>query len=205
MKRIAIGIIVSSLALGSAPLAAAACWQPVPAANSIVFTTTQAGAPFQGQFKQFDGLVCLGQGSGQDDRMQVSVQTVSVDTDLPELDEALRGPDFFDTARWPQASFTSESIKALGDNHYQVTGKLTLRDVTREITVPFTFVPTASGRARLDGKLDFERLDYHIGLGQWQDTRWVGDRVEVKFSVMLKPAGGHGANGRANLRQFWIK
>lgn len=187
MTRVAIGIAVGSLALGTAPLAAAACWQPVPAANSIVFNTTQAGAPFQGQFTKFAGVVCLGEGSGRDDRMQVSVQTASVDTDLPELDEALRGPDFFDTRRWPQASFISESVKALGDDHYQVTGKLTLRDVTREITVPFTFTPIAGGGVRLEGKLEFERLDYHIGLGQWRDTRWVGDRVEVTFSVALTP------------------
>lgn len=203
MIRIAIGIIVSSLALGSAPLAAAACWEPVPAANSIVFNTTQAGAPFQGQFKNFDGRVCLG--PGRDDRMRVSVQTASVDTDLPELDEALRGPDFFDVSRWPQASFTSESIKALGDNHYQVTGKLTLRDVTHEITVPFTFTPTADGGARLEGRLDFERLDYHIGLGQWQDTRWVGDRVEVTFSVALTPVRGPTVDSQAGPRGFWIK
>ncbi|MBU6421139.1 MAG: YceI family protein [Gammaproteobacteria bacterium] len=188
MRRIAISIALSSFAFSAAPLAAAACWQPVPGANSIVFTTTQAGAPFQGQFTKFAGVVCLGEGSGRDGRMQVSVQTASVDTDLPELDAALRGPDFFDTARWPQASFTSESIKALGGNRYQVTGKLTLRDVTREIAVPFTFTPVTGGGARLDGKLDFERLDYHIGLGQWRDTRWVGDRVEVTFSVALTPA-----------------
>lgn len=205
MTRVAIGITLGSLALGVAPLATAACWQPVPGANSIVFTTTQAGAPFQGQFKQFDGLVCLGQGSGQDDRMQVSVQTASVDTDLPELDEALRGPDFFDTARWPQASFTSESVKALGNNHYQVTGRLTLRDVTREITVPFTFTPIAGGGARLEGKLDFERLDYHIGLGQWQDTRWVGDRVEVTFAVALIPAHGPEASSKTGSHAFRIK
>ena len=191
MTRIAIVIAVGSLALGAAPFASAACWAPVPAANSIVFTTTQAGAPFQGQFKQFGGLVCLGQGPGQDDRMQVSVRTVSVDTDLPELDDALRGPDFFDVSRWPQASFVSTSIKVLSAGHYEVTGKLTLRNVTREITVPFSFTPAAGGSARLQGTLDFKRLDYDIGLGQWRDTRWVGDKVDVKFSVTLVPANQH--------------
>lgn len=190
---------------GTPSLTAAACWIPVPAANSIVFNTTQAGAPFQGQFKQFGGLVCLGQSPGQDDRMQVSVQTASVDTDLPELDEALRGPDFFDTVRWPQASFTSESIKTLGDNHYRVTGKLTLRDVTHEITVPFTFTPTAGSGARLNGKLDFERLDYHIGLGQWQNTRWVGNQVEVTFSVALTPAYGSETSSKTGSHGFRIK
>lgn len=206
MRCIATGIVLGSLAIGVAPPAAAACWVPVPADNSIVFNTTQAGAPFQGQFKSFDGLVCLDQGDARNNHMRVSVQTASVDTGLPELDEALRGSDFFDTSRWPQANFESESVKALDAGHYQVTGNLTLRDVTREITVPFTFTSVAGGRARLEGKLAFKRLDYHIGLGQWSGTRWVGNEVEVAFSVMLKPAEEHdGAKQTHVPRHFWIK
>lgn len=186
MKRLTTNLILGIAIVGVSPLAAAACWAPVPAANSIVFNTTQAGAPFRGQFDKFTGVVCLDQPRAQDNRIQVNIQTASVDTGLPELDGALRGPDFFEVSRWPQASFTSTSIKTLNAGHYEVTGKLTLRDVTREISVPFTFTHTAT-KAELQGTLAFERLDYHIGLGQWQDTRWVGDRVEVKFSVSLTP------------------
>lgn len=183
--------------------AEAACWQPVPAANSIVFNTTQAGAPFQGEFTKFAGAICLDQPQAQDDYIRVKVQTASVTTGLPELDEALRGPDFFDVSRWPQASFVSTSVKQLGAGHYQVTGKLTLRDVTREISVPFILSQVADGGARLQGTLDFERLDYHIGLGQWQDTHWVGNQVEVKFSVSLKPSRGSAPDAPGDRRHFW--
>lgn len=186
MKRLTMNLILGIAIVGVSPLASAACWAPVPAANSIVFNTTQAGAPFQGQFDKFAGMVCLDQPRAQDNYIRVSVQTASVDTGLPELDDALRGPDFFEVSRWPQATFISESIRLLDSGKYQVSGKLTLRDVTREISVPFTFTHTAT-KAELQGTLAFERLDYHIGLGQWQDTRWVGDRVEVKFSVSLTP------------------
>jgi polyisoprenoid-binding protein YceI len=186
MKRLIIGLALGSVMSGTSPLATAACWVPVPAANSIVFNTTQAGAPFQGQFTKFTGVVCLNQARAQDNYIRVSVQTASVDTGLPELDDALRGPDFFDVSRWSQANFTSDAIKQLSVGHYQATGKLTLRDVTRKISVPFTFTRTVTN-AELQGTLAFERLDYHIGLGQWRDTRWVGDRVEVKFSVTLVP------------------
>ena len=189
MTRVAASLLLGSALIGAPSLGAAVCWAPVPAANSIVFNTTQAGAPFQGQFTQFSGLVCLTPNAGDPGLIRVQVQAASVDTGLPELDDALRGADFFDVTRWPQASFVSESVKTLDTGHYQVTGKLTLRDVTREISVPFTITPSAGGGARLQGTLDFERLDYHIGLGQWQDTRWVGNEVDVKFSVMLRPAG----------------
>ena len=188
MMRLCISLILGNVLISTSPLAAADCWTPVPAADSIVFNTTQAGAPFQGEFTKFAGRVCLNQPRAQNDYIRVSVQTASVDTGLPELDEALRGPDFFEVSRWPQASFVSTSIRALDAGHYEVTGKLTLRDVTHEIRVPFGFTPVAGGGARLQGTLDFKRLDYDIGLGQWKDTRWVGNEVDVKFSVTLVPA-----------------
>ena len=196
MKRLIISLTVGSVISGVSPLAAANCWVPVPASDSIVFNTTQAGAPFQGQFSQFSGVVCLNQPHAKDDSVRVSVQTASVDTGLPELDAALRGPDFFEVSRWPDASFISDSIKRLGSNRYQVSGKLTLRDVTREITVPIALMPMAGGGAHLTGTLAFARLDYHIGLGQWQDTRWVGNKVEVKFSVTLAPGTKPEPRGR---------
>jgi len=182
------GLIPLSVAFGwllHAPLAVASCWVPVPALSHIVFHTTQAGAPFQGTFHDYSGLVCIDRGA--DSHIRVSLRTASVDTQLPELDEALRGPDFFDVSRWPQALFESQAITALGNGHYQATGKLTLRNMTHQVSVPFTFKPTADGRAQLGGQLVIQRLDYDIGLGQWADTRWVGNKVEVRFSVVVKP------------------
>lgn len=183
-----LGLLLGLVAMPAAP-AGAQCWNAVPQASVITFNVSQAGAPLQGTFHDYDGLVCIG-GSESDDRIRVNVRTTSVDTQLPELDEALRGPDFFDSARWPQAVFESQTVRALGQGRYQVTGKLTLRDVTREVSVPFTWTPAASGDATLKGQLAIQRLDYHIGLGQWTDTRWVGNQVQVDFSVSLKPVAG---------------
>lgn len=169
----------------------AACWTPVPDTSKISFDVSQAGAPLQGTFGDYSGQICLDSGNVASDRIQVQVQTASVNTQLPELDQALRGADFFDVAHWPHATFESTSVRALGPNQYEVQGKLTLRDVSRTIKVPFTFQPVADGQARLTGKLTIQRLDYHIGLGQWADTRWVGNQVDVAFAVTLKRASAH--------------
>jgi polyisoprenoid-binding protein YceI len=170
---------------------AATCWAPVPQASKISFDISQAGAPLQGTFSDYSGQICIGAVNSSTEGIQVQIRMASVDTQLPELDEALRGADFFDVARWPQATFKSDSISALGQGRYQVQGRLTLRDVTRSITVPFTLQPAADGSARLVGELDIQRLDYHIGQGQWADTRWVGNQVSISFSVMLKPVQSH--------------
>lgn len=166
----------------------AACWIPVPATSKISFDISQAGAPLQGTFSDYSGRICIDPGQPTADSIRVQIRMTSVDTQLPELDEALRGADFFDVAHWPQANFESDSFQALGHDHYEVKGKLTLRDVTRSITVPFTLQADADGGARLTGQLSIQRLDYHIGLGQWTDTKWVGNQVAISFSVALKPA-----------------
>ncbi len=187
VARIAAGAL---LCVTGAPHVLAECWALVPQAGKIVFTGTQAGAPVHGTFSEYAGRVCIHAGDPAASRIRVSVRTASVDTQLPELDKALRGPDFFNSARWPQAMFDSESVKPLGPGRYQVTGKLTLRDVTREISVPIRLTPAGGGDARLSGQWSLQRLDYHIGLGQWADTEWVGNRVEILFSVALKPVTG---------------
>jgi polyisoprenoid-binding protein YceI len=169
-------------------VSAADCWTPVPENSKIAFNVTQAGAALQGTFAKYAGSVCIDRADASKDHMRVEVDTASVDTELPELDEALRGSDFFEVTRWPRATFESESVKPLGSGRYQVTGKLTIRDVTRSISVPFTWTPANDGKsAKLEGQLSLQRLDYQIGQGQWADTKWVGDQVDLSFSVAFKP------------------
>jgi polyisoprenoid-binding protein YceI len=175
----------------TATCADASCWTPVPKISRISFDISQAGASLEGTFSDYSGQICLDSGSKTEDRIKVQISMASVDTRLPELDEALRGTDFFDVTRWPEATFESDAMHALGKGHYEVQGKLTLRDVTRNITVPFLFQPGTDGNAKLTGQLNIQRLDYHIGQGQWADTRWVGNQVNIAFSVILKPLQSH--------------
>ncbi len=65
--------------------------------------------------------------------------------------------------------------------------RLTLRDVTRDVTLSFTFEPAAdSGTAVLEGGTTVRRLDFGVGQGEWRDTRWVGDEVTIRFSLFLR-------------------
>jgi polyisoprenoid-binding protein YceI len=176
-------------ALSASPAANAECWMPVAAAGRIAFTARQAGAAFRGEFKSYSGQVCLAENPGSQNRIRVSVQTGAVDSRLPELDDALRGPEFFDVRHWPQATFESEAVSAVGKGRYEVTGKLTIRDITRSVTVPFTWTPQGDGStAKLEARTTIMRLDYGVGTGQWADTRWVDNAVELVFSLTMRRA-----------------
>lgn len=187
----------SSHALGTAGLLlftalqgnlAAACWVPREAPSTLGFSVSQPGdSVISGGFQHFDGRVCLDPSDPASGRIRLNVQTGSVDTGLPELDQALRGPVFFDTGQWPRATFASDAIRKLdGDNRYRVTGTFTLHGVSRQMDVPFTFsISPAGDAATLRGETVIKRLDYDIGQGQWADAQWADNEVRLKFSVSL--------------------
>ncbi len=169
--------------------ASAACWASTPAPKSVVFVGSQSGAAFPGEFKSYGAFLCLDDKDPAKNKLKVEVDTSSVSTDLPEMDEGLQNGDFFDSAHFRQARFESDSLTATAPGHYSVSGKLTIRDVTKTISVPFTWILAADGKhARLEGVFRLQRLDYHVGQGQWADTQWVGNDVDLKFSVNFVPA-----------------
>lgn len=186
--RYASALLLPIALAASAIHAAPACWVPVLEQSSIGFSVDQAGAPLLGTFKSYTASLCLDAAGGKSS-LRVDVDTASADTEVPELDDALKDEDFFDVKRWPKATFQSESMKQTGSGQYSVTGKLTVRDVTREITVPFVWAAAADGKsAKLTAKFSILRLDYRVGQGQWADPKWVGNQVDLAFAVAFKPA-----------------
>lgn len=172
--------------------ASAACWKPVPSPKSLTFIATQGGAPFPGEFKSYTAELCLDDKDPAKDQLRVDVELDSVDSGMDEMDAALKNDDFFDTVKYPKGTFVSDSLKQVAPGHYSVTGKLTLKGITKTITVPFTWTTRDGGKdgkqARLDAKATLQRRDYHIGQGQWDDPQYVGLGVDVVFAITFVPA-----------------
>ncbi len=196
MHAITSGTVLALLAASSC---SAACWQPAGDAGSLAFRVEQPGdSSISGEFTRFDGLVCLDPGNPGSARIRLRVETGSVETGLPELNEALRGSQFFGSDRWPMATFESDSVKKLkGTHRYRVNGTFTLRDVSRSMEVPFTFQSGTPGAAAvLAGTTTINRLDYGVGQGRWGDTQWADDEVKLEISVNLARADEQPARQR---------
>ena len=100
----------------------------------------------------------------------------------------VKDADLFDTAKFPAATFKSSSLAKRPDGSLEAVGKLTIRDVTREVRLPITLKPTAAG-LQLTGHFAFKRLDYGVGQGEWKATDSVGNDVKVDYSVSLAKVG----------------
>lgn len=190
MPRRVLAAVATLALLATAALGAATQWLVDPATSALEFTAEQAGARFVGRFARFTPRIEFDPAAPASGRFVVAVDLASVDTRDRDRDEALRGAEFFDVARWPNARYDTMRIVARGDGEYEAQGRLTIRDRTREVPLRFRFTRSAEGTAVLEGRATLRRLDFGIGAdGDWRDTRWVGDEVEVRFELRLRSAG----------------
>jgi polyisoprenoid-binding protein YceI len=173
--------------LAAAPAPAATAWTPDAARSRLAFTATQAGGEFEGQFRRFHADVVFDPADLAGSRFRVEIETGSADTQEPDRDKALAGSDFFAADRWPTATYEASQFAVTGAGQYESRGKLTIRGVTRDVRVAFTFKAGAGGQtATLAGGTTIRRLDFGIGQGDWQDTKWVGNDVRIRFELFLQ-------------------
>jgi polyisoprenoid-binding protein YceI len=188
LRSLMIGTLVSATALSTTALAADA---PVvhytldPAKSTLEFEFVQAGAQNKGKFTKFQTTLDFSPDNPQTGKLDVVVDVNSLDTGDKERDDTLRGADLLSVAKFPQAHFVSTQITKTATG-YDAAGKLTLRGVTKDIHVPFSFKTTDAGY--LTGKTTIKRLDFGVGQGDWKSTEWVGSDVTVTYSLRLVPA-----------------
>ncbi|TCP19014.1 YceI family protein [Simplicispira metamorpha] len=180
-------VVLSSLALLVAvPAHAQQALQP--AQSSIQFTAKQMGVPLEGHFKKFGAQIAFDPAKLATSRIAFTVDTGSATLGSRETDAELPKPTWFNVPQFPQATFQSSSIKALGGGKFDVAGKLTIKGQSRDVTVPVTL--TQSGATTTaSGTLALKRLAYKIGENEWADTSMVADDVQVQFKLALTGVG----------------
>ena len=178
---------VAGLVLASSSLAAFAADAPVTLVapqSEVTFTIKQMGVPVGGRFKRFTVQTNFNPQSPQTSqvamRFELASATVSADADAE-----LGKPDWFATARFPQATFQSTGIKALGGGKFEVAGKLSIKGSSRDVLVPM-HLAQSGGTSTVTGGFPIKRLDFKVGEGDWADTSFVANDVQVKFKLVLQ-------------------
>ncbi|KQU86715.1 polyisoprenoid-binding protein [Variovorax sp. Root318D1] len=156
--------------------------------SQIAFVSKQMGVPVEGTFKKFDAQVAFDPRKPEGGTVALQIDTASASLGVPMSDAELPKGPWFDTVRFPQASFQSSAIKALGEGRFEMAGKLTIKNIARQVTVPVTIAP-AGGYAVATGSFTIQRLDYKVGDGEWTDTSVIGNDVQVRFKFTLAGLG----------------
>ena len=151
--------------------------------SSVTFSVRHLLSKTRGRFTDFAGTIQLDQEQPANSSVSATIQTASINTDNTNRDEHLRNPDFFDASRFPEITFESTGVKKSGDT-LQVTGKFTMRGVTREVTLDVEFFgvqdhPRFGTRAGFEGTTTINRQDFGVSYG----APVVGDDVTVTLSI----------------------
>ena len=173
-----------TVALAAAALPAAAQQKLLQAQSSIAFEIKQMGVPVQGHFKKFDAQINFDAVKLATSKVTFTVDIASATLGAPEMDSKLPKATWFNTAKFPQAQFTSSAFNALGGGKYEVAGKLAIKGQSRDVTVPLAMTQ-AGATTTASGVLPIKRLAFKIGEGDWADTSMVADDVQVRFTLAL--------------------
>lgn len=131
--------------------------------SKIQFQVSNMGVrTVEGTIKGMKGTVHLDRNDLKNVQFNVSFDVATIDTDNKARDKHLRKPDFFEVDTYPTIQFQSTSVVQDGKG-YKVKGILTIKDVSKEIEMPFT-VDENNGTTILTGNLTIDRKTYHVGM-----------------------------------------
>jgi polyisoprenoid-binding protein YceI len=162
-----------------------------PAHTRIGFVARHAMVTkVRGSFDEFTGTAVLDGANPANSRVEVTIEAASIDTRNAQRDEHLRGNDFLAMQEYPKISFASTGVRQAGETTFEVTGDLTIKGVTNEITIPFEFEgaakdPFGNERVGFEGSVTINRKDYGV---TWNAALegggvLVSDKVTLEFEI----------------------
>jgi polyisoprenoid-binding protein YceI len=183
------------MSLGVSPLSAK-IWKLDKAHSSIGFSINHFFTPVKGSFEDFDLDINFDPKDLENSSFNLTVRIASVRTGTEKRDGHLQTEDFFNAEKFPVMTFKSNKIISKGDNMYVAKGKLKIKDVEKDIDLPFKLlgvkiIPEEMQQkmrglkeaASFQASYSLNRLEYTVGTGSWAATVMVGDEVTIDIAV----------------------
>jgi polyisoprenoid-binding protein YceI len=144
----------------------------------------------RGAFNDFEGTAHLDGDDPTKSSASVSIEVASVDTRQPQRDDHLRNNDFFDAATYPKITFVSTSVERLSEETFRMTGDLTIKNVTRPVSVDFEYSgsatdPYGNQRVGFEGSTVINRKDFGVNFNAVLETGgvMVSEKITLEFEI----------------------
>jgi polyisoprenoid-binding protein YceI len=148
--------------------------------SSIKFRIKNFGLETGGSFKGLDGTIRFDPNDLTKDSIDLSVDAGTINTDNNMRDDHLRKEAYFDVQNYPRIRFVSTRVTVDNNAHFTVTGKLTIKNTTQEITIPFTATPKNEDYI-FTGEFRINRKDFKVG-----GSSTISNGLTVQFSIFAK-------------------
>lgn len=166
-------------------------WEADPAHSSVEFSVRHLMvSTVTGRFRSFRTSLLLDEGALENSSVSAEIDGATIDTGIPDRDNHLRSPDFFDVANHPVVRFRSTRIERLQGDSGKIHGELTIRGVSRPVTLEATYLgeirdPWGNRRRGFAAETTLNRKDFGMNWNQVLDTGGVlvGDKVKVTLNI----------------------
>ncbi|MEO8600719.1 MAG: YceI family protein [bacterium] len=173
-------LLVGALAL---PNIASALLKPDSAKSTVSAVFKQMNVPVEAKFRKFNAQIDFNPAKPEASKATVEIDTTSFDLGDKEMNKEALKKEWFNSAQYPKASFISSGMKSSAPGKLQVSGKLTIKGKSTNVSFPLTIKKEGKHQV-FEGALPIKRLTYNIGEGEWSDTDMVADEVVIKFHVV---------------------
>lgn len=153
--------------------------------SSLGFSGSYQGEAFSGSFSKFNSSIRFDPARLAQSRFDVRITLTSANTKNAERDEMLLGSEFFNAGAQPEARYVASKFRVLGNNRFVADGVLTLRGISKDVPLTFTWVP--GSKPQLLGTAKVLRLDFKVGIGDWDDVELIPNAVTVTTRLLLAP------------------
>jgi polyisoprenoid-binding protein YceI len=175
-------VIASVIALLTAVPACAANWNVDYAKSKLGFTAIWSKEPFSAAFKTWKADIAFDPADVAHAHADVTIQLASEASDEPDFDDGLKGAEGFQISQFPAAHFVTTGFTHKSGNDYVATGRLSLKGMTKDVTLPFTLT-IQGNQAHMKGSAVIIRTDYGVGLGMWAAPSPVAHEVTVTIDI----------------------
>jgi len=161
-------------------------WLVAPG-STLGFESSWSGQPVRGRFDRWQADIAFSPEALERSSVAVTVDVASVDTGDEQRDATLPSGDWFDSADHPQAVYTANRFRKIGDQRFLAQGRLELRGVSRPLELPFRLVIDGD-RAEAHGTATIDRTAFGIGQGEFSATDQIPAKVTIVIDLKAKIA-----------------
>jgi polyisoprenoid-binding protein YceI len=186
--------VALAVAYAPAPARAAVTTFAVdPGHSDVSFQIRHLMSKVRGVFREVAGTIVRDDQDPSKSSVELTIQAASIDTRNESRDKDLRGPNFFDVAKFPTITFESTRVEKVSDAEYRVTGQLTMHGVSKQVTLPVHFDgemkdPSGTVRAGYSLATQLDRKEFGINWNRALDNGGylLSDEVDVAITIEAK-------------------
>jgi len=167
-------------------------WQLDKAHSSINFSVRHMMiSTVRGRFEEFDGTFEVNESNPAQSKIDVEIQTASINTKEAQRDAHLRSPEFFDVEKYPAITFKSKRVQQVDRQHVRLIGDLTIKNVTKEVTLDVEYLgqaksPWGTTNAGFTAQTKINRKDWGLTWNVALETGGVLVGEEITITIELE-------------------